>query len=478
MNNTQQTKVFTVKELRAFAFHLNERLDHTRVKGVKGFDKYQRRVEKELQRLQEIKDENKEYSSTNIFYLTAIWNYCIEIGLNNIGAICKKIKYLDIDADKTLTVVVDIICDENLKWIKIKSKNPYSIQVDIIKGESRSNIFMVADNYIKAAKTNKLQFKTPKIEFVFTKGITSDVYYLLKTKGISIKGEIIKDKNILFDENENENEKTEEEEEEEEEELINETAVNLGPKTMMTMISSLSNNEIFDELWQTVENYVIEREDHPDSYKSTIYQQALNFEYNTKISHKIFSNKSTQMLSNMVGNYYEELQYPVMPIIMQYIGTKKLYCCQSAWQSVSKLVNMGAGQNELNRYKQLESQITIIPDQLSEKTKKLKGKSISNVNKAVFGTGDKLKMLTVAAVPTFVRKAKQKGVNYFCKLHDVRPFIEQYQIGFQIFKINKGFDNQVLKRTMEYDDDHYDDNDHDDDDDDEEDSEFENFSID
>lgn len=428
---------------------------------MSGFDKFSRSVKKELQKLQEMKDETRQYSSTSIFYLTAIWNYCIDVGLNNVKAIHKKIKYDDVVNDKKCIVIVDVITENGLKWVKIKSQNPYSIQANILKTDSRSNIISVADNYIKAAKANKIKFKTPKIEFVFTKGITSDVQYMLTTKCIATKGNIIKDNIFFVEDDEDDGDDTEGKkcketdlkvhgiQKNDDDEDINETSVNLGPKCMMTMISALANNEIHDEFWQIVENYVIERQDNPDAYKATIYQQALNFTYNSKVMSKIFSGKSTQMLSTMVGNYYEEIQYPVMPIIMQYIGTKKLYCCESAWQSVSKLVGMGAGPNELNRYKQLQQQITIVPDQPSERTIKLKGKGMSDVNKAVFGTGDRLRMLTVAGVPTFVRKAKQKGVDFYCKIHDVRPFIEQYQVGFEIFKINKGFDLEELQRKLD-----------------------------
>ena len=194
-----QSQAFRVRELKIFAFNLNERLQHTRVRKMSGFDRFKRTVYKELQKLQEIQDDTKQYSSTSIFYLTAIWNYCMEIGLNNVQSICKTIKYDDVEHDKKRSVVVDIVCKSKLKWIKIKSKNPYSMQVQILKSDSeRSNILTVAEHYIKAAKANKVKFKTPKIEMVFTKGITSDIAYMLKTKGIAIKGTVIAD-NIFFE---------------------------------------------------------------------------------------------------------------------------------------------------------------------------------------------------------------------------------------------------------------------------------------
>merc|ERR1712173_496767 len=99
------------------------------------------------------------------------------------------------------------------------------------------------------------------------------------------------------------------------EEEINENGINLGPKTMMTLISALANKEINDMFWQIVENYVIEREDNPDTYLGSIYHKALDFQYNSKVMMKRFAGKGTQMLSKMTMDYYEEIQYPVMPVI-------------------------------------------------------------------------------------------------------------------------------------------------------------------
>ena len=440
--NGQKTKspAFIVKELKVFAFNLYQSTTQTRVKGVYGFARFKRRIKSELTKLQQIEDEEQIYSSTNIFHLNAIWNYCIEIGFNNVKSISKKMKY-----ENEKFVIVDVVSHSGLKWVKIKCKNPYSIQQQVIKQEERSNILILADRYIEAARANKVKFKTPSIEFVFDKGVTSDICQLLKQKSVRIKGNII-ESNVLFADDDTEH-KTEEKEEDE----INESAVNLGPKTMMTLISSLANKEIDDEFWQIVENYVIEREDNPDTFVTSIYHKALDFQYNSKVMMKRFGAKSTQMLSTMVGYYYEEIQYPVMPVIMQYIGNKQIVCCESAWQSVTKLVGMGAGAKEFNRYKVLASKVTVVPDQISERAAKLNSKGMSDMNKAVFGTGDSLKILTVGGAQAFVRKAKQKGVDFYCKVHDVRPFVEQYQVGFKIFKINKGFDIEELDRVMEED---------------------------
>ena len=82
---------------------------------------------------------------------------------------------------------------------------------------------------------------------------------------------------------------------------------------------------------------------------------------------------------------------------------------QSAWDSLTKLVVIGAGPSELQRYQQLAAQVTVVPDHISEWTKVLTGKGLkSAVNRAVFGTGVEMRMLTVAGASSFVRRAMQK----------------------------------------------------------------------
>merc|ERR1712173_531812 len=100
------------------------------------------------------------------------------------------------------------------------------------------------------------KFKTPKIEFIFTKGVTSDIYTILtKTKSIKCKANII-ESNVLWQaDDDHKQEQNGNQEDDEEENQINDGAVNLGPKTMMTLISALANKEIHDEFWQIVENY-------------------------------------------------------------------------------------------------------------------------------------------------------------------------------------------------------------------------------
>eukprot|EP01084_Bolivina_argentea_P238206 400198_1 len=109
------------------------------------------------------------------------------------------------DKNKKSDLIVDIVCDDGLRWIKVKTSNPYSMQMQFINSSSSSkgkNIVSMADNFINAANQHQVYFQPPKIEFVFIEGITSDLSYILKSKGIFVRGNEIKNDFLYVDDEE------------------------------------------------------------------------------------------------------------------------------------------------------------------------------------------------------------------------------------------------------------------------------------
>lgn len=375
------------------------------------------------------------------------------------------------------------------------------------------NIVTMADNFVTASNQNQVYFQAPKIQFVFIEGITSDLAYILKQKSIILKGKEIKEDFLYADEFEDdssendgdnnygmtmrniEDEDSEETETKENNNNDNDNAqqqtldphrVNLGVRTMLTMISALANNELNESFFNELQNALYEKQQYiinnmfdengeriktKDGAKivpPTTSIPNLDFEYcdfptfddngkkkneeddeqktdnrftergytignvgKLKISpsqrRKKFSEKSYEEQKMLLQMYIDELQSPVLPQINQCIENKKLVCCESAWNHFMDIVNLSAGPNEWKRCKELQSKITIVKDTVSERTQQLNGKSMSDINKAVFGTGDSLRVMTVTAIASFVRKAEQQGVKYFVYVHPVRPLTERYQ---------------------------------------------------
>ena len=86
---------------------------------------------------------------------------------------------------------------------------------------------------------------------------------------------------------------------------------------------------------------------------------------------------------------------------------KELICSETAAQSFQSIIDMLAGPGELARSKELMERVRVVPDNISERTKKLltQGGKIKERSMIIFGTGDFMKAPTVTANRGFVLSA-------------------------------------------------------------------------
>ena len=255
---------------------------------------------------------------------------------------------------------------------------------------------------------------------------------------------------------------------------LDETTVNLGVRTMLTMISSLSNGEVDRDFYDELQNSLYNKQRHivngiftakkgkkskgkkgssksnqngstpppqrsptpPKKVKfvipqpprpapsalsafqrttemsSTLGSHPFDFKYcvdvervpmlpsnsnriatngfldgytpkmklSEKARRKMFSEKSYEEQKMLLEMYLDEMEQPVLPEILPHIRGKKLICCESAWNHLMEIVNLSAGQEEWRRCSELQKRITIVPDQMSERTKRLQCKSVSKIN--------------------------------------------------------------------------------------------------
>jgi len=84
------------------------------------------------------------------------------------------------------------------------------------------------------------------------------------------------------------------------------------------------------------------------------------------------------------------------------------------------------GEEEKERAAELLKDITVVPDQMSERVQSLavtgniKGRSL-----VIFGTGDAIQAVTVTANSGFIRSAKTQGVELAAYIHESRALTEQ-----------------------------------------------------
>jgi len=149
-----------------------------------------------------------------------------------------------------------------------------------------------------------------------------------------------------------------------------------------------------------------------------------------RMKNKKFSAKAYEEHKMLLQSYMDELEQPALPDILPYLSGKQLVCCESAWNHFIDIARISAGPKEWARCVELQKRISIVPDQLSPRTRRLRKNSTSVTNRAVFGTGDSLRILTVSAIASFVRKAEQQGIQYHAVVLPARPLQERYQDEF------------------------------------------------
>eukprot|EP01083_Nonionella_stella_P270117 914388_1 len=79
----------------------------------------------------------------------------------------QEIQYTSHDDHRNCELIVDIMCDDGLRWIKVKTSNPYSMQLQFLNSGTTSkakNIITMADNFLCASAQHQVYFSSPKIE--------------------------------------------------------------------------------------------------------------------------------------------------------------------------------------------------------------------------------------------------------------------------------------------------------------------------
>jgi len=312
-------------------------------------------------------------------------------------------------------VVVDIVGDEGNTWVKVVSSNPRALHLNS-QGSNKYGQRSIMDQvkeFVKCSRQNPLMLKTPivkkwvkefvkcspeepsmlntpVVKFMFAKGITSSLARKINSKGAMVDGEVV---NIGEEESDNDSDDQSDSSEDstedlsfvEEEEvdtipyIVDRSKLNLDITAMIAYVSSLTN----------------------DRKECKFKEEDLNEQAEW------------------------EKERPVKPFLDNLFKEKELICCESAMRDFKNIINALAGPEEKARAEQLSNRLNVVPDQCSDRLQQLDltGK-IKDRSRAIFGTGDNLKVATVTANSGFVRASKGKGVNLAVIAHECRHLTE------------------------------------------------------
>ncbi len=330
--------------------------------------------------------------------------------------------------DPVKKVTVDVVGDGGLVWTKVVARNPKALDLNSRGGNQfgqRSIVDQVKD-FLRCAGQNTKLFRAPKVVFVFHNGVSDVLAAKLTAKGIQVAGEILPSPPDAFDSGHDDDESSSDEEEDD--------ALGFGDSSGDD--GDLVGLEECADISQGGESITV-----PLSCPDQLDSSALNLDITAMIAY-------VSALTNGCADYTFkepilsdqatwERDRPVKPVLDRLFEGKHLVCCQSAMRDFEAILKTLGGDGERTRAKELLERVEVVDDQVSPRLAHLdmSGK-IKERSRAIFGTGDRLKVVTVTANSGFVRAARGQGVELAVALHESRALTEDKMLKEHATKID------------------------------------------
>uniref|UniRef100_A0A6A7G5P8 UPF0415 protein C7orf25 homolog n=1 Tax=Hirondellea gigas TaxID=1518452 RepID=A0A6A7G5P8_9CRUS len=379
---------------------------------IPGLAKLRKCVVKECAFLKSQKDSRTSrfsITTSNLPYLEVV--YRVLSAENDVVSIFKRFRFPNSSTAGTIagsshgakskTCEVDIVSENGAKWIKVKAQSPLATQRGC-EGESSlryKNLIESLKRIVHATEFNKVHFQPPKVVVVFSKGVTESIARSIRDLTVFVRGDILSDF-VLADEDTHSGDDS------------RDFAGYSGGKLLTTSREDL---EWFEST---------KTREYKDSEKPL-----LNVDVTALVSYVsdmtngyIKDSFRDEFLRRMAS---DESKVPALPLIEKHFANHSLIICQTANDRFRSLMTAVGGDRELERSKKLMSLVTVVPDQPSERSKALKGGSLSPENKIVFGTGDFLQATTLTANQAAVRSAASQGVDFSVYFHPARSLTER-----------------------------------------------------
>ena len=296
-------------------------------------------------------------------------------------------------------LTVDLVCDDGLRWIKLRTCNSFDHKIkddewssDSAEGTSTEiqtipPIIKQAMGLKNAALGNEIHFRVPTVQYVFLRMRKED--FPENILRMMVESEIkvsfgMSEKHAL------------------EPYHYHTSTLNLDVTTMIAMVSD--------------------------------------------ISHRLEQIPIVAFDSTPLKMQYEmEAKSPILPILSQIFNGKNLVCCQSAFEKFESIVSTIGGPFERARARLLfpdaafgspreqidhipfpKWNLEIVPNQTSPRFQQKDSENpMTDLNMNVFGTGDCIQASTITSNQSFKRSLENSGFAEFITIHEPRGLIEQ-----------------------------------------------------
>ncbi|XP_056007687.1 UPF0415 protein C7orf25 homolog isoform X4 [Ostrea edulis] len=365
---------------------------------------------------------------------------------------------------RTENLVVDVVANQGYTWIKVIARKAQALHL-VWAGRGQfgeRDLVKQARDYIHCADHHPVHFQKPKVHFAFYNQVTHPMAVCLERLGISVSGERVPVDDATTNQISlacvSSDEDSEASDSDSEDYRGNRTDLGqdgfspssggrfAADKTSLKSCSDLNCDISTSFITQSKSDCVFSEmnllhtlifslpsfvclSDKASGY-SEVGIERVNLDITTLITlvssvthdgcHFEFSEKILALQAA------EERQEPVLPKLKKFLQGKVMYVCRTALEDFRSILDTLGGLKEKERAEKLLSQVTIVDDDPSDRTMEMPySLRIKERSKIIFGTGDKLRAVTVTANSSFVRAAQHQGVSYAVYLHPSRALTEE-----------------------------------------------------
>ncbi|XP_078396284.1 UPF0415 protein C7orf25 homolog isoform X1 [Cetorhinus maximus] len=377
-----------------------EALSRSRVGGVQGGPKLCGKLKAELKFLRKVEAgkvsvKESHLQSTNLTHLKAVIESAES--LEDVVSLLHVFNYQERSGEKQ-SLVVDVVANGGLTWVKAigrKAEALHSIWVG--RGQyGDKSIVEQAEDYLEASKQQLVQYSNPHIVFAFYNGISSPMAERLKEMGLSVRGDIVAVNSVIDFVEEADNSA---DSDEDLEEPLQVTKVDRSTIVASVAFPAEVKVDFCNRVNLDITTLI--------TFVSAVSHGGCCFIFKEKVL--------TEQAS-------QERVESVLPKLRAFMKDKELFACESAVKDFQAILETLGGPGEKARAQKLLQEITVVPDQPSERASRLEASAkINSRSITIFGTGDALKAITMTANSGFVRAADNQDLCH--KSFEVEPFL-------------------------------------------------------
>jgi len=331
---------------------------------------------------------------------------------------------------------VDVVARNGHAWIKVKAVSAKNADRMCKSGESRygeRTFLRFAKDLVLCAQQHPVNYQAPIVVLYFVNGVAEPIADQLRALGIQVKGPPVKAEPVLDSDSKSSSSVSSQstqnltakqrKKKKQREAKRKQAAVTLTSESNSGEVKRDMSGDKMQSLSLVSQEFVYANQNPYVNLDVTAL-----FALVSDLTNGYPSTVFTENVLAMMGE--DEQVSPAKAMIEKYLEGKDLFICQTAYDKFDEIVQTIGGPEEKKRSAAFLKKVKIMPDNPSERSLKLPtGPKIKDTNRIIFGTGETLKATTLTANVSFIRAARERGVEFSVQLHPSRALTERRRIG-------------------------------------------------